>query len=578
MDDPKYFYYQFFRNNLAQTSTQSFDDRDPSIGRVVAGRFFPPTVKSFKSALCDLENYACCSVISFLLSRDSPPEGLADDVVLSTEQGAPGTSPRRPFTIMLAIWDNGTANVALSPTEPGFAVDSRCPRGWATCVITSSWDGALLRTVSGINAIHTEVHIPVQNSVYYQVIENGLARISLQSFDDRDPSIGRIATSRLFPSTVKTFKSALYSLEGIRSSRIISFLLTRNSSESLSDTVPLSAENNATLGASPLCPFTILVTQMEDGVADVALSSGEPGKANSSDCPEGWGTCVVGPPEKGTWTRLRTLTGINLLDTGIKIHGAQSFFYANLKKPVVLLANAKPGKYIQVLLPEDRMVGFYYQIIENGVGLASRQSFDDRDPSIGRLAASRLFPSTVESLKNALWGLEDIHSSRIISFLLTRTGSEDLSDNVPLFAESNTAFGASPSHPFTILVTRLENGVADVAVSPSDAGLAVSSECPIGWAHCMLGRTEKNGWTPLRTRNGIHLVETGVMIHGAQSFFYADLQRPVVLIVNAKPARYAQVLLPEDRRVGYVPLGLLVLIPGAEKTEKKPGMQNGYAD
>ncbi|KAF8313669.1 hypothetical protein DL93DRAFT_1155787 [Clavulina sp. PMI_390] len=124
---------------------------------------------------------------------------------------------------------------------------------------------------------------------YYQVVEDGLARTSQQSFDNRDTSIGRVVATRFFPPTVKTFKASLWALEGIRPSRVISFKLTSESPEEGSeDTVALAIGDPDAPGAYPQSPFIILVTRLEDGVADVAISPGSSDQALSSDCPQGW--------------------------------------------------------------------------------------------------------------------------------------------------------------------------------------------------------------------------------------------------------------------------------------------------
>ncbi|KAF8313652.1 hypothetical protein DL93DRAFT_1155002 [Clavulina sp. PMI_390] len=183
MDDPKHFFYQVIMNGVAQMSAQSFDDRDYSMGRVVASRLFPQTVKAFKTALTDLESIKTSRIISFLITRNGPPEGAADNVVLSSEDGSPGTSPRRPFTIMVTSVEDSVAEVALVPNHHDRAVSPLAPEGWATCKLTESWPYAQLRTLSGVHGIDTEVHVPVEKSFFYANLRRPVVLIAMQYLD-----------------------------------------------------------------------------------------------------------------------------------------------------------------------------------------------------------------------------------------------------------------------------------------------------------------------------------------------------------------------------------------------------------
>ncbi|KAF8313677.1 hypothetical protein DL93DRAFT_2228435 [Clavulina sp. PMI_390] len=198
------------------------------------------------------------------------------------------------------------------------------------------------------------------NYFYYQIVEDRLALLSKQPFDQRDPTIGRVGANRIQPSTVESFKHALSRLEQIPLSRIISFCFSSDvSSQDQSDIAVLSTVDSAAPGASPARPFIITVSPIINGVAEVALSTTEPGKATSSLCPEGWVTCRPGGGY--SHVNVRNPSGTHLthqLVTGLKLYPKQDFCFVNMKRPSIWLLDGVPTQFYQIVVPSDRSVGW----------------------------------------------------------------------------------------------------------------------------------------------------------------------------------------------------------------------------
>ncbi|KAF8313676.1 hypothetical protein DL93DRAFT_2167783 [Clavulina sp. PMI_390] len=204
--------------------------------------------------------------------------------------------------------------------------------------------------------------------VYYRIIEDRLALVSRQSFDERDPTIGRVNSNRFEPPTVESFKHALSRLEGIALSRIISFQFSSQGQDQPPST-QLSTLDGAAPGVSPMRPFVIYVTPSIDGAAEIALSEGEPGKAASSLRPEGWSICCPKVWADDEWcadrkciksvpkSRILKLTldirlayirsdemHLRIPPKKRALYQATDFFFANGRRPQVWLVDGSPRR------------------------------------------------------------------------------------------------------------------------------------------------------------------------------------------------------------------------------------------
>ncbi|KAF8313678.1 hypothetical protein DL93DRAFT_2156164 [Clavulina sp. PMI_390] len=187
---------------------------------------------------------------------------------------------------------------------------------------------------------------------FYRIVENHLALVSRQAFNDVTPTLGRVAVDRIIPATVDSFKDALSRLEGISRSRIISFQFSSDSeSQDISNSMRLSVLDRAAPGLSPDRPFFIFVTEIKDGVADVAMSKTDPRKAVSSLRPEGWATCV--PGKNYAQLRLRSPHGLRQVDEGVLVRPGQDFFYADVSRPHMFFRDGIPDQFVKVLMPTD---------------------------------------------------------------------------------------------------------------------------------------------------------------------------------------------------------------------------------
>lgn len=100
-------------------------------------------------------------------------------------------------------------------------------------------------------------------------------------------SLGRVVSERiLYPPTVGDFKLAVAQLENFNESRIAALRITRGG-EDASDTTVLTPASTS-LNSFPKDVFSVILSQVTNGVAAVVPSQIEPHKAASSEKPAGW--------------------------------------------------------------------------------------------------------------------------------------------------------------------------------------------------------------------------------------------------------------------------------------------------
>ncbi|KAF8313627.1 hypothetical protein DL93DRAFT_2228397 [Clavulina sp. PMI_390] len=195
---------------------------------------------------------------------------------------------------------------------------------------------------------------------YYRITEDSLALTCQQAFDPQDPSMGRVLAHRILPPTVSSFKKALSRLEGISFSRIIALKFSTDpESSALLDTITLSTMDRAAPGASPSRPIIITIAKVVNGVAEVVMSTTEPGKAATAERPDGWAICDCRLTSTSSLSaRLDNLDGVVLTPARISVYPSSDLFFANVKRPQAGVRDGKPMKVVQVILLPDRTVGY----------------------------------------------------------------------------------------------------------------------------------------------------------------------------------------------------------------------------
>lgn len=122
----------------------------------------------------------------------------------------------------------------------------------------------------------------------------------------------------------------------------------------------------------------------------------------------------------------------------------------------------------------------YYRVYNASLALKSEQWFNEKDKSIGRVVTARIIsPPTVGDFKLAVAQLENIDESRIAALRIT-PGGEDASDTT-ILTPASTSLNSFPKDVFSVILSRVTNGIAAIVPSQTEPHKAAYSGMPEGW-------------------------------------------------------------------------------------------------